>query len=148
MSTLNIRALEVTGSGRSTKVVITLCDYRGIPVIGYTSDGTVVHKISTRTDHNGELSVELVPNIGISPSNTYYLVQLDDHVSIIEKGSSEESVIDCIASDLNPLQSVLGVSNLEDLLNVQLDSLSDGDILTYEASTGLWVNVSRSSLGL
>lgn len=148
MSVLNIKALEVTGSGKSTKVVITLSDYRGMPVIGYTSDGTVIHKISTRTEHNGELSVDLVPNTDVSPANTYYLVQLDNHFSLIQKGSAEESVIDCIASDLNPLQSVLGVSNLDDLLNVQISDVSDGDVLTYEASSGLWVNVTRSSLGL
>lgn len=148
MSILNIKALEVTGLGRSTKVVITLTDYRGAPVVGYNGDGAVIHRIQARTEHNGELVVNLVPNAEVSPANTYYLVQLDHHYTMIEKGAGEESILDCIASDLNPLQSVLGVSNLEDLLNVQITDLSDGDLLSYSQSSGKWINVSRSSLGL
>lgn len=148
MSILNIKALEVTGLGRSTKVVITLTDYRGAAVTGYNGDGAVIHKIQARTDHDGELAVNLVPNADVSPANTYYLIQLDHHYTMIEKGAGTESILDCIASDLDPLQSVLGVSNLENLLNVQITGLSDGDLLTYDESSDKWVNVSRASLGL
>ena len=146
MSVLNIKALEVTGVGKSTKVIITLTDMRGAVLTGYTSDGTVIHRIKTRTDQNGDLSDDLVPNAEINPANTYYLVQLDDHYSIIEKGAGEESMLDCVATDLNPLESVLGVSLLENLLNVEITDLQDGDVLSYSASEMKWVNVPRSSL--
>ena len=83
---------------------------------------------------------------------TSYQIESEDGYIII---SEDEYIIDADGEggDVNPLNTIKidgviykivgggGVSYLKDLQDVKLQSLSDGQILRYDSSTGRWINV-------
>lgn len=108
MALLQIRADDVTGEGRWTKVVIELANSEGRPIIGYGPDGVVIHKFEGKTEHDGVLDVDLVPNVDIQPENSCYRVTLADRTMFIYKNGSTQTLYQALATDLEPLSPVVG----------------------------------------
>jgi hypothetical protein len=89
-------------------VEITLCDNEGRKVTGYTALGELVASYTANTDNDGFHEVDIVPNSEIQPANTGYRVKVGRSTHLIVKGTSTETVLEALATDLSPLAPLVG----------------------------------------
>lgn len=112
MAVLKIRPRDPS-SARFARVSVELCDADGNHVDGHFEDGEVVKPLSTTTDTDGVLDLDLVPNDEIQPTPTAYRVTIDRRPFIIVKTGATQTLFDALATGLGPLSPVVGARNID-----------------------------------
>ena len=128
MSDLLISTVDLTGSAKSVPVLIELVDSTGRKVAGTIADSgaSVIAAVEVRTDSDGEATVDLIPNADITPANTYYAVRIKGRSWLIEKGEGEETILDALADDPEPLAPALLAAHIADPTGAH-----DGTAITF-----------------
>lgn len=104
MSELIIDTLTVLGVAKSVLVVVRLTDSEGNEVVGYTDDGMIVTGGEGRTDSDGHLTLDLVPNADVRPANTYYKPTVGYQApGLLLKSSGTQTLEEALVDDLMPL---------------------------------------------
>jgi hypothetical protein len=116
VSDLLISTVDLTGSAKSVPVLIELVDSTGRKVAGTITDSgaSVIAAVEVRTDSDGEATVYLIPSADITPPNTYYAVRIKGAMWLIEKGEGEETILDALAGDLEPLAPAALAAHIAD----------------------------------
>jgi hypothetical protein len=145
MADLLIETVDAIGVAKSVAVNVELTDLNGQPVSGFVDDVLVARSFSTSTDAEGHLTLDLTPNADIDRPNTYWTVVVGNVPPfLIEKGSGSETLRAAVAVDPAELGAAFGVSNLAD---VDLEGLTDGQVLVWDADAELWVPGTASGGG-
>ena len=112
MAELVINSFDAIGETRRTRVEIELVRLDGeriVAVAGFHGDASVVFPRISRTDQDGVLSVDLVPNEEITPAGTFYRVQISDmdrrHMKefFVLKDDTTQGLLGAIVEPLEPL---------------------------------------------
>lgn len=141
MATLTVDAAAAGGDPTpGTVVQVTLTDADGRPVAGRTATEVIVQSTTERLDRDGVATFDLVPNADITPANTYYTVRIGQGPRardfLIDKGAAAENLVDCEAFSPAALGSA---ARLEDLVDVDVAGVADGDALVWDAGASEWV---------
>ena len=105
MAILTISTVDLTGTAQSIPVGIETCDINGVPVRALTSTSVVVPSEYRETDASGNLSIDLIPNASLNPTNTFYKVTLAGGTWIILKSSATQTIIQALAATPSALSS-------------------------------------------
>jgi hypothetical protein len=110
MADLDISTVDLTGTAKAVTVNVDLVDSTGTKLAGtVTATGaSVVVPMALRTDADGLLTLDLVPNASITPANTYYSVRIKGTTWIISKGAGAETILEALVVAPEPL-GTLGV---------------------------------------
>lgn len=138
MAQLTITVHDSAGAAvQGAYCVATLCDSNHMPVNGHDSSGYIIKPVSGVSNASGVVVLELVPNVNITPENTYYSVKCGNGDPVLAlKTSSAQTLAE--AKVLSG--AALGLSaGLNDLIDVDLANVvSGGHILTYNATSAKW----------
>ena len=105
MATLTISTVDLTSTAQSIPVGIETCDINGVPVSALTSSSVVVPSEYRETDASGNLSIDLIPNADLNPTNTFYKVTLAGGTWIILKSAATQTIIQALAATPSALSS-------------------------------------------
>lgn len=145
MSHLIIDAEAAANIEGVVSVRIELTDGRGNPVIGFVtgSDDVIIAPSVHRTDANGQLTLEVVPNVDITPGNTAYTVTVGDKSFLISKSGATQNLFESIISDpgdLDPITTgvLLAINNLSDVNSASQSrfNLELGNSATLDVGVG------------
>jgi hypothetical protein len=133
MALLTITALDDGGAPIVTGVQIYLSDLNGNSVRAFTNLGVLVQGLTEKTDSNGELTVDLPPNVTITTPNTYYTVVIGNREPVlILKGTGSQTLEDAVAV----APEALGIgATFDNLADVDLTGLQVNDFVRWDGSS-------------
>lgn len=131
MANLTISTLDVLGATvPGVRVIAEPTDENGDRMAVYQDGHPVVATARGKTDTDGTITLDLIPQADLDPTPSYYTVWIGDRSWLIVKGAGEETLLEALIAEPTPAGSALTLSKLQD---VDTDGAAAGKALVYDA---------------